>query len=381
MPSVENLNDCNSNMITHPSLTISVTDNPRFLLKKIKISNANRLVIAHININSLRNKFIDLQFLIKDNIDVLLVTETKLDISFPTSQFIIEGYSTPFRFDRDHRGGGVILYTREDLPCREFKINCDNNALEGIFLELNLRKTKWLIFGGYNFNKCNIEKYLFTLGKILDNYMSKYEHFLFLGDFNSETTEHFMKEFCLAYNLHNLVKEPTCYKNPLKPSLIDLILTNKTGCFQHTQTIETGLSDHHKMTLTVLRTSIPKQAPIMVTYRNYKTFDPVIFSHELNEKLNEIDNANVNYEVFRSNYTMLLNEHAPVKKKLVRANNAPFMTKHLSKAIMNRSRLRNKFLKTPNSENDINYKRQRNYCANLSKKEKKKIIIIILILN
>ena len=180
-----------------------------------------------------------------------------------------------------------------------------------------------------------------------------------------------MKEFCNAHNLHNLVKEPTCYKNPIKPSLIDLILTNKTGCFQHTQTIETGLSDHHKMTVTVLRTSVPKQAPIVVTYRNCKTLDSVAFSRELNQRLNDIDIANVNYDVFQSNFLVLLNEHAPLKKKFVRANNAPFMTKRLSKAIMNRTRLRNKFLKTPNRENEINYKRQRNYCVNLSKKEKK----------
>ena len=57
------------------------------------MSNANRLVFAHLNINSLRNKFSDLQLLIKEKIDVLLVTETKLDASFPTSQFTIELYT------------------------------------------------------------------------------------------------------------------------------------------------------------------------------------------------------------------------------------------------------------------------------------------------
>ena len=57
-----------------------------------------------------------------------------------------------------------------------------------------------------------------------------------------------------------------------------------------------------------------------------------------------------------------LNKNAKVKKKYVRANNAPFMTKKLSKAIMNRSRLKNRFLKKTNNENEQNYKKQRNYC-------------------
>ena len=68
----------------------------------------------------------------------------------------------------------------------------------------------------------------------------------------------------------------------------------------------------------------------------------------------------------------LLNKHAPIKTKTVRANNAPFMNKKLSKAIMTRSRLRNKFLKNPNEINKTNYNKHRNYCVNLLRKEKKK---------
>ena len=114
--SVENLTGCKSKitcMSTDPPFTESENINPMFRLKKIKMSNANRLVIAHLNINSLRNKCLDLQLLIKEKIDVLLVTETKLDASFPTSQFTIEGYSTPFRNDRDGNGGwGNFIHAR-----------------------------------------------------------------------------------------------------------------------------------------------------------------------------------------------------------------------------------------------------------------------------
>ena len=80
----------------------------------------------------------------------------------------------------------------------------------------------------------------------------------------------------------------------------------------------------------------------------------------------------MNYELFETMVMEVLNKHAPIKEKFVRANNAPFMFRVLSKAITNRSRLRNKFLKNPNDTNKMAYKRHRNYCVNLLRREKKR---------
>ena len=74
-------------------------------LRALRLKNLNKLVIAHLNINSLRNKFELLIFQIKDNIDILMLSETKLDESFPNSQFLINGFSAPYRLDRNNRGG------------------------------------------------------------------------------------------------------------------------------------------------------------------------------------------------------------------------------------------------------------------------------------
>ena len=78
------------------------------------------------------------------------------------------------------------------------------------------------------------------------------------------------------------------------------------------------------------------------------------------------------YENIESIFMKQLNKYAPMEEKYVRANNAPFMNKALCKAIMNRSRARNKYLKLPNEINRASYKKQRNYCLNLLRKEKKK---------
>ena len=67
------------------------------VLKALRLKNVNKLIIAHLNINSLRNKFEFPISLIKDNIDVFMISETKLDQSFPNNQFIINGFSTPLR--------------------------------------------------------------------------------------------------------------------------------------------------------------------------------------------------------------------------------------------------------------------------------------------
>ena len=69
---------------------------PYKLLKSIKVSNVNRLVIGQLNINSLRNKFEALKLIIGQNIDILFITESKLDETFPKAEFHIDGYSPHF---------------------------------------------------------------------------------------------------------------------------------------------------------------------------------------------------------------------------------------------------------------------------------------------
>ena len=116
------------------------------ILKRISVSNINKLVIVQLNINRLRNKFEDLKIIIRDNIDILIINESKLDDSFLSHQFFVDGYSSPLRLDRDSNGGGVIIYVREDIPCKELKLKGNEipqkNKFEGIFLEMNLRKEK-----------------------------------------------------------------------------------------------------------------------------------------------------------------------------------------------------------------------------------------------
>ena len=221
-----------------------------------------------------------------------------------------------------------------------------------------------------NPHKSNIGTFLGEIGPILDRHMCKLEQFLLVGDFNSEICETTLHYFCQTYNLTNLVTEATCFKNVSNPSLIDLMLTNKSKCFQHSLNIESGLSDHHKMTVTVLKAFFPKQAPTIIKYRDFRNFNSNTFYIELFHDLSKI-NSSADYEDFESTFSATFDRHAPIKEKKVRANNAPFMNKILSKAIMTRTRLRNKFLRDPSSSNRANYKKQRNFCVSLLRNTKR----------
>ena len=216
------------------------------------------------------------------------------------SQFSIEGFSAPFRLDRNHEGGGIIIYVREDIPCKELKKNHLPSDIEGIFIELNLHKEKWILFGGYNPKKERASYFLKHLSQSLDKFIGNYDNLLLIGDFNSEIKEENMKDFCDTYNLQNLINEPTCFKSVLNPTSIDLMLTNRARCFQNSVTIETGISDHHKMTITVLKTYFKKIKPMIIKYRNYNKLDIVSFRIELTHTLQVNDSENMNYDRFKN---------------------------------------------------------------------------------
>ena len=86
-------------------------------LHEIRLNSPKRLLFAHININSLRNRFDMLQEVIWNRISVLLISETKVDVSFPSSQFILDGFTLPYRF-RTQLGGGIMVFIREGISSK-----------------------------------------------------------------------------------------------------------------------------------------------------------------------------------------------------------------------------------------------------------------------
>ena len=98
------------------------------ILKSIRQKNPNKSVVAHININSLRNKFGLLVDQVKGNIDVLMISETKIDDSFPLGNF------------HDSLVGGILLYDTEDIPTNLMEV--ETKLIEGFYVEINQHNNK-----------------------------------------------------------------------------------------------------------------------------------------------------------------------------------------------------------------------------------------------
>ena len=128
----------------------------------------------------------------------------------------------------------------------------------------------------------------------------------------------------------------------MNPSCIDLFITNRPLSFQNTIAVSNGLSDFHKMVITVMKMSFKKHSPIERHYRDYKYFYRTKFKNNLNEKLSK---GISNYESFETNFIEVLSKHALLRKKFLRANHALYITKTLRKAIMRRSQLETKYHK------------------------------------
>ena len=88
----------------------------------ISLNNSNSSSKGHLNINSIWNKFDGLKFVIDNKIDIYLISETKLDDTYPTAQFLIEGFSTPYRHDRNSKCGGLFLYIRKDITSKRMSM-------------------------------------------------------------------------------------------------------------------------------------------------------------------------------------------------------------------------------------------------------------------
>ena len=150
----------------------------------------------------------------------------KINESFTTDQLRMMGFATPFRLDRSIHGGGLLLYVRKDIPAQQKSLSV--SGIECIIVELTISKKKWLLVGIYNPHKQLTVSFLNILSRNIDHYSVSNDNIIIMGDFNMETSDLPLEEFCVIYDLKSLIKSPTCFKSDINPSCIDLILTNRS---------------------------------------------------------------------------------------------------------------------------------------------------------
>ena len=210
-------------------------------------------MIDYLNINSLQNKLTDLKVILKYlSLDYFILSETKLDESFPNAQFNLDGYEIRARRDRNKFGGRLIEYVRKSLICKRI-VKYEPKFNECICSEITFSKKKRVIFSIYRPpNVENLTDFFEEMTTSLTEVTSNYKNIIVMRDFNidikcKDVGSNNLSDFCDLFHLTNTVKTDTCFTKT-HTSLIDLILTNKPSLFHKTLVSETGLSDYHKMT-------------------------------------------------------------------------------------------------------------------------------------
>jgi len=215
-----------------------------------------------------------------------------------------------------------------------------------------IQERKWFLLFGYRPESIDKKLFFDELNKSLSKAAKDYEHLIVAGDFNIEmnaqhnTDRHnYLSELWGSFDLKNIIKGTTCNMCE-QGSSIDVILTNKPRSFFNTSIIETGLSDHNCMISTFLRCHFEKLPPKNVVYRKTTDLNKDAFINDIKNipmsELHRFENPFTGYETL---FKCIVDRHCPIKTKKVRGNDKPFMSKELSNAIKDRSRIINKYNK------------------------------------
>ena len=156
---------------------------------------------------------------------MFLVSESKLDHTFPSNQFRINNYKI-FRFDCNGFGAGLILYINENISYKPLQEHVHLPNFEVIAIEFYQNNQKWLLLGLYKPPNQKTSDFIQNLSLILDLFLKNYDNVTLIGDFNLSSDDVPFESFLQAYNVNSLIKEATCFQSS-NPSCIDLILTNQ----------------------------------------------------------------------------------------------------------------------------------------------------------
>ena len=343
-------------------------------LTDFRASHKKNLIIGHLNINSLRYKFMEVNAMLSANvIDIFYLSETKLDSSFPLNQFNVHGFAH-YRNDRNQHGGGILCYIRNDIPHRrrrdlEAKLS---NGVESMVLEVIIRHEKWLFIGIYKPPVVHVNNSITGLSDLLNHSQGNFKSTYLLGDININMLDppSNFNDLIELYGLNNVIKDPTCFKSD-SPTLIDVIFTDTPRRIGAAISCATGISDFHNIVCACTKVYAPKMDASKIKYRTLKNFDNEAFIQDLHHApfhVSQIfDDVSDSYDFVARLYTDILDDHAPIKTGNRRRHHAPFMHSELRKAKNVKGMLWRRYNECKNSRNWKSYTKQRNLVTKLRK--------------
>ena len=332
-------------------------------ITKQRMKDSREILVMHLNVNSLQNKIEEVRLLIEQfGAQVVFLTETKIDASYPNSQFAINNYHI-YRNDRVKGGGGLMAYFASVLPSKKLKQPRMFKTIEVLMIQSNFGGKDVIVMGIYRSPKATGKDYYLTLEKELHEictWISLQNQFIIImGDLNLNKLRPEDKEgkiLCDLEEVHGLeclIKEATRVTDN-GATLLDVILTNEQECFGESGVYNPEISDHHTV-YAVLKDKAIQHKSRILKVRSYKNFDEDAFKEDLRiapwHVGGSFDSLDDRYGYWNTLVNDIVDEHLPTRSIRVRARNVPYMTREWKNAIKAKRRYSKKFSKNPTSEN------------------------------
>ena len=346
----------------------------------------SNILMCHININSVQNKFEELvAFVKKFQCHIMFASETKIDSTYPNHQFSIPGYSV-HRNDRKKGGGGVMALISSSLVSRRLKVPKNYKTFETIAIEIKMDTRNMIIIGMYRPPKAVSGEYQILLENELSdicNWASLQSNFMvILGDLNLDRLRpdkregKLLTDMEMEQGLECLISKPTRTETrgtKTSSTLIDVILSNQPELFKYSGIYHPALSDH-ALIYGILRNKAKIHRSKTISFRSYKNFDAEVFKEQLSvapwhvgEIFSEVDDKVYYWQLLMKG---IVDEHTPMKRMRVRERDVPYMTTEWKNAIRAKRKATAKYLKNRTQENWDNKQR----CRNEATRQRRKAI-------
>ena len=346
-------------------------------IQKLRTNHRKQCIIANLNVNSLPNKFEEIkEWLAQKAFDILSIQETKIDRTFPNSQFHVEGFKL-FRRDRVKGGGGIAVFISENIITTTRKVACTH--LEALLFDLRIGQRQFALLSAYK--PPSVDNNIFTneMLKVMDQATLLSDNIICIGDLNCDILHPLhnnkqgkcLLDICDVYDLDPLINKPTRISEN-KSTCLDVILTNVPAFMRDSGTIETGLSDHC-LVYTVLNTKLLRPRSKSILKRSLKNFDQTAFLDDLSRVPScaayVFEDPDDVYWCWEKLFNQVLDDHAPIKKiNLRQSSGSKFITAEIRHVMRERDRFKKTFHKTRHQTDWENYRQARNRVVSMRRK-------------
>ena len=387
--SLNSINDCESIVYMSDVDATDVTQNaestdldstnPFEQLTDFSKNNSKKMIFSHLNINSLQSKFIEVhEILHKGLSDMLFLSETKLDSSYPNAQFHVMSFIT-HRLDRNSHGGGLICYVKDTIPHKnrpDIAVNVE--GIESIVIHVKSNSSNIFFIHVYRPPNIAVSALIHAIENMLGKCFQESKSVYIIGDLNVNflSLPNQLSEICDTFDLKQIIKTATCFKSKDNPSLLDVILTNCPRSISKAINLSIGISDFHNYISAATKITRPSNQPKVIYYRSFKNFDNDTYIGDLkcapfhvSQIFDDPDDQLWFHNELLGN---IVDKNAPKKQRTITHNQLPYMNDILRKAINVKAALRRKYNKNRSDTNWQSFRQQRNKVNKLKRQSLQK---------